>query len=156
MELKSFIESRGVGKIVFVISILAIAFAIFQAGIFVGFHKASFLFNYNDNYYRNFGGQNNRPGFGGSFGGRMMMDKGGYGITGKIIKIDSDKIFVLGTDNIEKIITVSSTTKVFERRDEIKLSDLKIDQNIVTIGNPDSMGQINAKLIRIMPFINNK
>jgi hypothetical protein len=90
------------------------------------------------------------------FGGRMMMDKGGYGITGKIIKIDSDKIFVLGTDNIEKIITVSSTTKVFERRDEIKLSDLKIDQNIVTIGNPDSMGQINAKLIRIMPFINNK
>lgn len=157
MELKSFIESRSMGKVVLVIIILAIAFAIFQAGIFVGFHKASFLFNYGDNYYRNFGGPNFRNGNGNGMGGRIIIDKGGHGVIGKIIKIELDKVFVLGNDNIEKIINISSTTKIFERRDQIKFSDLKVDQNIVTIGNPDASGQINATLIRVMPlFLLNK
>ncbi len=145
------------GKVVLVIIILAIAFAIFQAGIFVGFHKASFLFNYGDNYYRNFGGPNFRNGNGNGMGGRIIIDKGGHGVIGKIIKIELDKVFVLGNDNIEKIINISSTTKIFERRDQIKFSDLKVDQNIVTIGNPDASGQINATLIRVMPlFLLNK
>lgn len=149
MELKSFIESKGVGKVAIVIIILAIVFAIFQAGIFVGFHKASFLFNYGDNYYRNFGGQNYR-----NMGpGKMMIDGGGHGVTGKIIKTEGNKIFVLGDDNIEKIINISSTTKIFERRDQIKISDLKADQSIVTIGNPDANGQINANLIRVIPLL---
>ncbi len=175
MELKSFIESRGMGKVVLIIILLAIAFAIFQAGIFVGFHKASFLFNYGDNYYRNFGGPNFRNGNGNSMGGRMMNKgnntnnqrsgmtgylqdelSGGHGVIGKIIKIESDKIFVLGNDNIEKIINISSTTKIFERRDQIKFSNLKVDQNIVTIGNPDASGQINATLIRVMPLFLSK
>ena len=63
---------------------------------------------------------------------------------------------ILGSDNIEKIINISSTTKIFERRNQINLTDLKVDQNIVTIGNPDSSGQINANFIRVMPLINNK
>lgn len=151
MDIKSFTESKTTGKIVLAIFILAVAFAIFQAGIFVGFRKSSFMFNYGDNYYRNFGGQNYRNG-----GGRMMMDRGGHGVTGKIIRIESDKILVLGDDNIEKIINISSTTKIYERRDQIKIENLKADQYIVTIGSPDSTGQINADFIRVMPLILNK
>ncbi len=175
METKSLVESKNIGKIALIIILIAIAFAIFQAGVFVGFRKASFLFNYGDNYYRNFGGIGRKDG--NIRGGRMMNwnSNGGYGynnvgmmgyfqdelssghgVVGKIIRTDKDRIIVLGNDNMEKVINVSSTTKVFERRDEIKLSELKVDQNIVIIGNPDSVGQINAKLIRIMPFTFNK
>lgn len=156
MELKSLIESKTAGKILFVIFILAIAFGIFQAGIFVGFHKASFMFNYGDNYYRNFGGQNFRNGYGGMMGGGMMFNGGGHGVTGKILNVEANKILIIGSDNIEKIINISSTTKIFERRNQIDLTDLKVDQNIVTIGNPDSSGQINANFIRVMPIILNK
>ncbi len=152
MELKSLIESKTAGKVVLTVFILAIAFAIFQAGIFVGFRKSSFMSNYGDNYYRNFGGQN----FKGDRGGRMMMDIGGHGVTGRIIKVESDRILVLGDDNIEKIINISSTTKIYERRNQMKVTDLKPDQSIVTIGNPDANGQINANFIRVMPLILNK
>ena len=174
MELKKLMESKTTGKIVLIIIILAIAFAVFQAGIFVGFRKASFLFNYGDNYYRNFGRQNFYGGNG--KGGRMMMNwnnssnypgggmmgyfqdelSSGYGVIGKIIKVDNNRIVVLGNDSIEKIINVSSTTKIFERRNQIKISDLKMDQNIVTIGSPDANGQTNANFIRVMPLIISK
>lgn len=152
MEPKSLIKSSTTGKIALVLFILAIAFAIFQAGIFVGFRKSAFMFNYGDNYYKNFGGQ----GYRGDRGGRMMMDNGGHGVTGRIIKVELDKIFVLGDDNIEKIINISSTTKIYERRNKVEITDLKQDQNIVIIGNPDTSGQINAKFIRVMPLILNK
>ena len=52
---------------------------------------------------------------------------------------------------MEKIILVSDATIIKRFQDTIKLADLKVDDYIVVIGEPNNAGQIEAKLIRLMP-----
>ena len=53
-------------------------------------------------------------------------------------------------DNTEKTILVSDKTTIIYQRKNIKLSDLKVDDNIVVVGEPNNSGQITAELIRVM------
>jgi hypothetical protein len=46
---------------------------------------------------------------------------------------------------------VNNKTTIIYQRKNIKLSDLKVDDNIVVVGEPNSSGQIIAVLIRVMP-----
>ena len=73
------------------------------------------------------------------------------GVFGPIIKIDANKIIIRGKDNVEKIVVVDNNTVIRRFQDTLKISDLKVDDPIVIIGNPDGAGQIMAKLIRVMP-----
>jgi hypothetical protein len=52
---------------------------------------------------------------------------------------------------LEKIIVLQDSTDIRRFRDVIKSSDLKVDDNIVVIGEPNAKGQIEAKLVRVMP-----
>ena len=52
---------------------------------------------------------------------------------------------------MEKIVLVNDQTVIRRGRDNVKVSDLKVDNNLVVIGDPNEMGQIAAKLIRLMP-----
>ncbi|MEK7463906.1 MAG: hypothetical protein AAB610_02160 [Patescibacteria group bacterium] len=127
---------------------LAVVFAIFQAGVFVGFSKASFLFRGGDNFYRAF---EDGPG---RMGGKMMFRdefSGGHGAIGKIIKINLPTLVVLGPDNIEKIILTNDSTEVRQFRDASSLDKLSIDQHIAVLGAPNDDGQVVAKFIRIIP-----
>ena len=75
------------------------------------------------------------------------------GVFGQIIKIDpaAGIITVKRVDNVEKTVLVSSKTSIVLQRKNIKISELDVDDNIVVIGNPNSNGQIEASLIRVMP-----
>jgi hypothetical protein len=121
-------------------------------GVFVGFHKASFLFRNGDNFYKAYGNRDNRM-MGGNGGMGMLKDElsGGHGAVGKIIKIDLPNLVVLGPDNIEKIIITSTTTDIREFRAEKSIGDLNVDKFITVLGTPDEQGQIIAKFIRILP-----
>lgn len=131
------------------IGALVVALLIFQAGIFVGYRKASFSYGYGDNYHRMFGTSAHRGMMGGFTNGEFTS---AYGTTGTIVKISLPTIVVAGTDKIEKVIVVNEKTILRHFRSDIKNNDLKVGDVIVVIGSPASTSsQIEAKLIRVLP-----
>lgn len=147
-SIKKVFESKKVSGFLLILGILVIVSFIFQAGVFVGFHKASFGCDWGENYGRNFGMMGGR----GGFGGMMGNFPNSHGATGKIIKIELPVIIVQDRDNTEKSVLINDDTKIINVRNDYNVSDLKLDENVVVIGSPNSQGQIEAKLIRIMPF----
>ena len=150
--MKSFFEyvkkENSVKKVLAALLGVILFLVVFQAGMFIGFHKASFAFRGGENYYRAFDRNGKRANMG-------MMDfddvPGGHGAIGKVISIASTTLVVSAPDNIEKIIHILPDTLVKKFRDAGTSTDIVIGDYIVVIGNPNEKGQVDAKLIRIMP-----
>lgn len=148
-DMKDFLRSKQFKAMLYGFAATTIALLIFQAGIFVGYHKAEFSYRWGDNYSRTFGelrnGSQPLPG--------MTANRfpSANGIIGKIIGINLPNIIVEGRDNVERIIMTDDDTSVRSLREEINPSDLKINDDVVVIGSPDEKGQIQARLIRLMP-----
>lgn len=147
-ELKKFAESKNFKKLIYILGAVVILTLVFQAGMIVGFKKASFGRDWGENYERNFGPK--RDGF--PFMRNNMRDiPNAHGAIGKIIKVEFPNIVVLDKDQTEKIIIIKDDTSILERRDVVNKESLTVDEFIVVIGNPNNQGQIEAKVIRIMP-----
>lgn len=121
-------------------------------GIWIGGERARFSYRWADNYHKNFGGP--KEGF------FMEMKKfpqdnfmSGHGEFGTIIKINGSEIMIKGRDNMEKFVLVKNDTVVKSAKDDIKLSYLKLNDFIVVIGSPNDAGQIEAKIIRVLPLL---
>lgn len=157
MNYKNILQSKISPKVLWCIGALVAALCIFQAGIFVGYHKAAFSYRFGDNYHRTFGSPEGR--------GMGMMDRGefpgfppgeftpAYGVTGTIIKVSLPTVIVAGTDKVEKIVVVNEKTMLRHFREDVKASDLKAGDTIVVIGSPNDSAQIEAKFIRILPTV---
>lgn len=153
IDFKKCSQSKGFQITIIVIGVIIVALTIFQAGMFVGFKKASFSYGFGENYYQNFGGRMMDKNFDGMMGG---FPQGGelensHGTIGKIVKISLPTIVVDDRDGIEKIVVTSKDTVVREFRDNIELKNLKVGDSIVVIGTPNDKSQIEAKIIRLMP-----
>ncbi len=145
-DIKKVFESKVSTKILIIIGLAIVAMLIFSAGIFVGFHKAGFGRDWGENYERNFGMRS-----GGMMFGRDNFPNS-HGAVGKILKIESPTIIVQDTkDNTEKIILIKDDTRIQKMMTNITANDLVVNDYIVVIGSPNSQGQIEAKLIRVMP-----
>ncbi len=158
IDLKKISESGKIKIKIVLATIIALAVlsAIFQAGIFVGFHKASFLFSSGDNFYKAYGNRNDRLTNGARMmGGGFFRDEfsGGHGAIGKILKVSLPTIVVLGPDNIEKIVLINENTDIRQQREVSTSSKLMVDQLISVLGTPNDQGQIVAKFIRIVPSV---
>ena len=126
---------------------LAVLAGAFSFGMAVGFHKARFSYEWGEHYDRNFGGPHH-----GLFGfreGSQFMDA--HGTFGHVIKVDTSSIVIQGRDNVEKVVLVDNATSIQRMRQAIGIQDLKIDDSVVIIGEPNNQGQIIAKFIRVMP-----
>ena len=148
MNLENFFQSKSFKLIIFCTTCVLISIFIFSLGVFVGIKKASFSFQWADEYHRNFGGPQ-----GGLFGEFMGTNRGvanANGSFGKIIKIEDNKLTVMDRD-AEKIILVDKNTDIVYLKNELSPSSLKINDSIIVIGDPNASGQIIAKLIRVMP-----
>ncbi len=141
--IKDISESKALKAVIYGFGILVAIFIVFQAGIVVGFHKASFGHDWDTNYTRNFGPLN--PG--------MMSDNfpNAHGAFGKIIKVQLPTIIVADRDNTEKVVLITDDTVVRKVRANGSSTDLVPDTVVVVIGTPNAQGQIEAKLIRILP-----
>jgi hypothetical protein len=147
MDYNKIIKSSNFKIITISIIELIVLLMVFRLGMFVGFRKAGFSYEWGDNYHRNFAGP--RGGFGGDMMGNDFIEANGT--FGQILKIDGQSIVVKGGNDVEKVIEIASSTPIKKFKDTVKITDLKIGDNIVVIGEPNSAGQIVANLIRVMP-----
>jgi hypothetical protein len=128
---------------------LAIAVAtllVFQVGQMVGYRKARFAENFSNNYERNFLGHK-------GVDLRVAPNRipSGHGAAGEIVSIVLPHIMVAGPDNLERAIYIGSSTVIRRFQNEADVSTLKVGEHVVVLGNPDDVGQISAKFIRIIP-----
>lgn len=139
-------ESKVSVKILYGIGTAIVLILVFSAGVSVGFHRASFGRAWGENYERNFGMIGGRPGF------EENNFPNAHGAIGKIIKIELPTIIVADKDNTEKVILIKEDTKIQEAKNDLKDTDLKLDDFVVVIGSPNDQGQVEAKFIRLMPL----
>lgn len=147
MNIQDIHKSKTVRVVLIGLGVAVLVLVIFQAGMVAGYRKARFAGNFNNNFERNFLG----PRGGGM---RSMMNErlpGGHGAVGEIISINLPQLVVAGPDNLEKTVNIATTTLLRRYQDEISASDLQQGEFVVILGNPDGTGQIEAKLIRVMP-----
>ena len=153
MNLKNIHQSKLIqGILIGIVVVIAFLF-VFALGVTVGTHKAQFQGNFGEKFERNFRGPGMMGDRGGLFGFDNDLDLGpnSHGAVGKILTLDASKIVVSGPDNLEIIVLIKSDTLVREFMEEKKLQDLKVGDFVVVIGSPNAQGEIEAKLIRIMP-----
>ncbi len=147
MKFKNFLQSNKAKHILTGIGIAVITLVVFQAGVFVGFKKATFSGRIGDNYYQTFGNRTMPP-----FSGVKGMDlPNTHGTIGKIAIITLPKVMIADNDGIEKTILLNEKTDIRRFRDSIKPEELKAGDFVTVIGEPDNNGQIEARLIRVMP-----
>lgn len=148
MELKNIHESKTVRGIIIGIGVVVLMLLILQAGVNIGERRARFAGQFGQNFERNFMGP--RGGMMGNIDFDEMMP-GGHGAVGEIISINLPQIVVSGPDNLEKTIVIEADTVIRQFQKNITSSGLKIGDFIVVIGNPNDSGQVEARLIRVMP-----
>jgi hypothetical protein len=148
MKFNNFFQSKTFKIIIWVVVALIVLLLVFRLGIEVGYKKAQFSYHWGENYHLNFGGPK-----GGFFLPPNKNDEfiSSHGAAGQIIKIDNNNLIIKDQENVEKSILIKDDTTIFCLRQKIKASDLKTGDFIVVIGDPNNAGQIEAKLIRVMP-----
>ncbi len=150
MEFNKILGGKTIQALIIIIAVLIVILLVFAAGMFVGYQKADFSYRWGENYHRNFAGP--RDGFMREVGGNDLI--GSHGTFGQVLKVESSTLVVKGDGDVEKVILVDANTIIERLRDQIKIADLKVGDNVVIIGQPDNSGQIAAKLIRVMPAPN--
>ena len=150
---QNFFQSQTFKRTIFSLLGLTILVLVFCLGIFVGMQRAEFSFKWAEEYHRNFGGP--QGGIFGNFIGQDGAFTESNGSFGQIIKLDltAGIITIKDASNTEKNILVNNKTSIIYQRKNIKISDLKMNDSIVVIGDPDNNGQIQAELIRVIPSL---
>lgn len=153
-KILGFLKSKKITVAIATLFGLALLVGTFSIGVAVGYRKASFSYAWGENYHRNFGGP--REGFFNDFS-RDFIGKdfiGAHGTFGQIMNIDvnSQTLAIRGRDNVEKIIVIKDDTEIRRFQDVVQLNDLKADELVTVIGEPNNLGQIEAKFIRVLPF----
>lgn len=154
MDLKNFFQPNNFKKIATVLGVIIALLVVFKVGELVGYKKAEFSYRWGDNYYRNFAGP--RSGLNRMMDFRDQNFMAGHGVFGTIIKIESatstPTIVIKDQNNDEKIILIAKDAVIRSFRDTITTKDLKVNDRVVIIGSPNDAGQIEAKLIRVIPL----
>lgn len=146
---KTFFESSKFKWILSIIGGIIVILLSFQLGKFVGFHKATSSYRWGENYHNMFGGPR------GGFMGGFMNDFDGddfinnHGVAGQIVKIDGNAVIIKSQDAVEKTISIEKDTVIRKGRSDLKVTDLKVNDRIVIVGEPKDDGSIAAKVIRV-------
>jgi hypothetical protein len=160
MTTSEIIQSRKFKIAAIAVGAFLVIIVSFAMGVFVGFHKARYSFEWGKNYERNFvgggmmGGERGGRGQGGGmmgFEGRNFRNA--HGLSGTIISITDNNIIVKDQDGKENTVTVTDQTLIKSQQANLKITDLKNNDQIVVMGKPDNNGVVSADLIRV--FSNN-
>lgn len=148
MNIKEYLRSQSFHGVIVGLGIVIIALIIFQAGVFVGYRKASFACRSGDNYYRMFDRRTPSP-FGFPLGDKFSAP---HGAAGEVVGISLPTLVVSDRDDsAEQTVLVGTSTVVRKFDADIAVTDIKAGDFIVAIGDPNGDSQIVARLIRILP-----
>lgn len=132
----------------YVIATLFVLSVTLQLGIFIGYHKASFARDWGDHYKKNFGME--RPeSFRGMMGNTLPI---AHGATGKVLSVSLPNFIVEDTNGTEKTIIITNETIIRSGTQNASSSIITPNSIVMVLGNPNTSGQIEAKLIRLMPL----
>jgi len=153
MNLDKISQSKLLQAIIMGVAVFAVLFLVLSLGIFIGRKRADFSFRWAEQYHQNFAGP--KGGFFQDFTEQDII--GAHGIFGQIIKIDPSTdteravLTIMGKGNVEEIVLVGEDAVIKTQKNDLDFSELKVGDSAVVIGSPNNQGQIEAKLIRIMP-----
>lgn len=148
MNAKEFFHSSAFkGLLVGIIAVTAVL-TIFEAGVFVGRHQASFDMHEGDAYFRVVTHRS-----GGPFAPFMPAggNVGDHGASGVVVSIALPTMVVADSQNAEKTVVLDDDTIVRSPDGDADASDIRTGDFAVVLGAPDSSGRIQAKFIRILP-----
>ncbi|MES2059712.1 MAG: hypothetical protein V4438_01645 [Patescibacteria group bacterium] len=147
MDWKNLDKTKTVRITLICIAGIIVVVTAFQAGMIVGYKKASFFFHDGDNYYRAMSGEHHA-----SMMGIPNDDlPGSFGASGKILKVSLPTIVIEDRDNVEKTVLITDDTIIRMFRGDASTSDIKADDFAIVVGSPNSRSEIEAKLLRILP-----
>ncbi len=146
-KIKVLYAHKGLRLGMYIIGGLFILGATFQLGVFTGYHKASFARDWGDHYGKNFGMEKPES-FKGMMRGDLPMS---HGAAGKVLTVTLPTFVIEDKDGTEKTVTVSTTTIIKSGMQYASSTLLTPNTFVVIIGEPNKNGQIEAKLIRVMP-----
>ena len=146
-KIKNLYANKPLRLGIYIIGTLFVLSLAFESGTFVGYHKAGFSRDWGDRYERNFGMM--RPdSIKGMMGGRFPT---AHGATGKVLTVSLPTFTIEDNDGTEKVIVTSSSTIIKSGRDNVLPTAISTDNLVVVLGEPNADGEIDAKLIRVMP-----
>ena len=146
MDLITFTKSETFKKILFAVGGAAAVIIIFEAGMFVGFHKAALSYRMGDNFYRVYGNGSGGPGM--PFFNEDFSDA--HGAAGKVLSVALPHL-VVDDHGTEKTILISDDTTIRRLRGDASSTAIMVGDFVVVLGDPDDKAQVEAKLIRILP-----
>ena len=146
-DFKNFISSKKVRLVAGVVGVVILSFLIFHAGVVFGTHHNSF------------GGPFDRPNMGRGF--RPPFFPGGFelphgfmpnlhGAVGAITEITLPTLTMETREGTNQTIFVSTSTMI-RNGDDSNMAALSVGSQIIVLGDTNSEGRIDAKLIRILP-----
>lgn len=147
MTIDAVVQSKFFKGFIFGLLAFLILIFIFKVGEVVGIKKANFSYQWSNNYHQNFGGP--KQGFLQGFGDKDFIEANG--VVGQVIKTTEDSLTVKGRGDIEKVVLIGQDTTIKKLQENVNVDQIQIDEMVVIIGEPNEQGQIEAKLIRIMP-----
>jgi hypothetical protein len=147
-KIKGLYTQKGLRLGLYIIGGLFVFSVIFQLGVFVGYHKANYAHNFSDSYRKNFRGEK-----GGSFGSMMRGNNlpTAHGAFGTVLTTTLPTFIIEDKDGLEKSILILSSTIIKNISGNASSSSITPNNLIMVLGDPNASGQIEAKLIRIMP-----
>lgn len=156
MTLSDFLKSRLFLGIVFGLAGAAVLLGTFHAGVRAGYHRAQFSSAWGEQYHRNFGGPRGgflpelrmRPMGGPGRGAELPNPNGTFG---NVIAVGEDTLTVVSEQGAEQVVRFDASTVIKKLDAAVRGSDIAAGDRVVVIGAPTESGQIQAKLIRIMP-----
>jgi hypothetical protein len=120
---------------------------VFGLGITVGYDRAGLASGFDRNYSQIF--------FGAPPSGAMglvapPMPVAIHGVVGTVIDLGASTISVKDQQGNEQSVAVSSGTAIRNGNGNIMIGDVAVGDQIAVIGEPNSVGQIDARFIRIL------
>ncbi len=151
-KIKNILNSRDFRIVLYTTLSLAVLFCIFHLGTIAGHKRAMFNCNWGRNYEANFGAPRMNPLPPNKGRGEFRNFPNANGSIGKIIKISLPNVIVFDDkESTEKVVVIDEKTQIRKARETITKEELKLEDAIVVVGNPNDKGQIEAKLIRVLP-----
>lgn len=139
-------SSKTISYLIPVLAVLIFLVGAFWIGMAIGERRARHFNGWCDGY---------RHAFMPLGRGRMPLPSphlpNAHGVFGRVVSVSNQNIVIQGNDDIEQGVLVTSSTAIRLGDRNATLNDIHTDDQVSVFGVPNSVGQIEARLVRLLP-----